>query len=327
MEKIRVGIVGAAGYTGGELIRLVLHHPKLSISFALSKSQAGKRISSIHTDLMGDTDLVFSEAFHSDIDVLFLCSGHGESKRYLESQHIPKGIRIIDLSQDFRLGEQLGARTFVYGLPEANRKQIRMADYIANPGCFATAIQLGLLPLAKMGALQGKEVHISGITGSTGAGVGLSPTSHFSWRANNLSTYKVFNHQHLAEIERTLGQVGQTAGAKLRFVPYRGPFTRGIWITSYLSTNQSFAENLQAFQDFYEDQPFTHVVTDGELHLKQVVNTNKALIKLEQQGDTLIIYSIIDNLVKGASGQAIQNLNLMFGLDEQLGLQLKSTAF
>lgn len=328
MEKIRVGIVGAAGYTGGELIRIVLQHPVAEISFAMSSSQAGKAISDVHSDLAGECELLFTDKPDLNIDVLFLCSGHGQSRAFLEKNPIPKGVRIIDLSQDFRLGESIQGKKFTYGLPEANRSAIRLADNIANPGCFATAIQLALLPLASGGFLAGKEVHISGITGSTGAGVGLSATSHFSWRAHNISTYKTFQHQHLAEIYQTLKRIApeEEPSTQLFFVPYRGPFTRGIWITAYLKTNKSLEYHLEQYQDYYQNHPFSHVY-QGELHLKQVVNTNKALIKLEKHGNQLVIYSIIDNLIKGASGQAIQNMNLAFGLDETLGLRLKSIAF
>lgn len=328
MEKIRVGIIGAAGYTGGELIRILLQHPVAEISFAMSSSQAGKAIAEIHTDLAGECDLLFSDTMDLNIDVLFLCSGHGQSRSFLETNPIPRGIRIIDLSQDFRLGESIQGRKFAYGLPEAQRSAIKIADNIANPGCFATAIQLALLPLASGGFLAGKEVHISGITGSTGAGVGLSATSHFSWRANNISTYKTFQHQHLAEIEQTLKRASPDGepDPHLLFVPYRGPFTRGIWITAYLRSSKSLEFHLEQYQDYYQNHPFSHVF-QGELHLKQVVNTNKALIKLEKRDNQLVIYSIIDNLIKGASGQAIQNMNLAFGLEETLGLRFKSTAF
>jgi N-acetyl-gamma-glutamyl-phosphate reductase len=325
MEKIRVGIIGAAGYTGGELIRILVNHPFVDISFARSGSQAGRPVYETHQDLFGETDLLFSDAFHFDIDVLFICAGHGEAVKFLENNHIPKGVRIIDLSQDFRLGEKVNGRTFLYGLPELQREEIKLANNIANPGCFATAIQLGILPLAFKGLLPA-EIHTTGITGSTGAGVSPSATSHFSWRANNVSVYKAFQHQHLKEINRTLKQANEQADSQILFVPYRGPFTRGIWITSYISTSLSLAEAQQIFEDFYQDHPFTHV-TKGDLDLKQVVNTNKCLIKLEKQGDKLLIYSIIDNLIKGASGQAVQNMNLMFGLEETAGLKLKSTSF
>jgi N-acetyl-gamma-glutamyl-phosphate reductase len=327
MEKIRVGIIGAAGYTGGELIRLLLLHPKVSIAFARSDSQAGKAVSAIHRDLEGDTSLVFSGSNHEDIDVLFCCTGHGETKKFLEQNPIAKGVRIIDLSQDFRLGESLNGRKFVYGLPESDRENIKLANNIANPGCFATAIQLALLPLAKAGNLRNKEVHVSGITGSTGAGVGLNATSHFSWRANNLSTYKVFNHQHLKEINMNLRKHGAAEEMEIQFIPYRGPFTRGIWITTYLTLgDQDTVDYEKLYADYYQGHTFTHV-SQGELDLKMVVNTNKCLVKVEKHGSKLLVYSIIDNLIKGASGQAIQNMNLMFGLDEKEGLNLKSTAF
>ncbi len=325
MEKIRVGIIGAAGYTGGELIRILVNHPFVEICFARSGSQAGNPVHETHQDLLGETDLLFTDSFHFDIDALFICAGHGGAVKFLQDNHIPKGVRIIDLSQDFRLGEKVNGRTFLYGLPELQREDIQLANNIANPGCFATAIQLGILPLAFKGLL-GAQIHTTGITGSTGAGVSPSPTSHFSWRANNLSVYKAFQHQHLKEINRTLGQVNENSNAQILFVPYRGPFTRGIWITSYFTSLLSQAEAQDIYEDFYRDHPFTHI-TQGDLDLKQVVNTNKCVIKLEKQGDKLLICSIIDNLVKGASGQAVQNMNLMFGLDETAGLKLKSTSF
>jgi N-acetyl-gamma-glutamyl-phosphate reductase len=324
MAKIKAGIIGAAGYTGGELIRILIHHPAVELVFAKSDSQAGKPISSVHSDLVGDTDLLFSDSLSNDIDVLFLCVGHGQAKKFVLEDTIPAHIRIIDLSQDFRLGETIGDREFVYGLPEFQKEAIKSAQNIANPGCFATAIQLGLLPLASAGLLK-NTIHTTGITGSTGAGQSLSETSHFSWRQNNLSVYKVFQHQHLNEINRTLGQA-QGSNPEILFVPYRGPFTRGIWITSYLETKLSEADAIALYQEFYANHPCTHMVNQP-LDLKQVVNTNKCLIQLEKQGNHLLIYSIIDNLTKGASGQAVQNLNLMFGLDETAGLHLKPLAF
>lgn len=323
MKKIKAGIVGAAGYTGGELLRILLHHPQVDIVFAMSRSQAGKLIHTIHSDLIGETDLVFTNSVNQEVDVLFLCLGHGESKLFLASNLLPDATRIIDLSQDFRLGQAFEGKTFVYGLPEANRSTISAARKIANPGCFATAIQLGLLPLVAAKSISG-PVHTTGITGSTGAGQSFSETSHFSWRQNNLSVYKAFQHQHLKEINRTLSQVGQLP--EILFVPYRGPFTRGIWITSYLHSNLSLSDANTLFSSFYKDHPFTHL-SQEPIDLKQVVNTNKCLIHLEKQGDYLLIYTIIDNLTKGASGQAVQNMNLMFGLEETIGLQLKPLAF
>ncbi len=324
MKTIKAGIVGAAGYTGGELIRILIHHPQVELVFAKSDSQAGKPISSVHSDLVGDTDLLFSDALHEEINVLFLCVGHGQAKKFLAENPISNHIRIIDLSQDFRLGEQLANRKFVYGLPEYAREAIKSAQHIANPGCFATAIQLGLLPLAMKGLLK-ETVHTTGITGSTGAGQSLSETSHFSWRQNNLSVYKVFRHQHLHEVNQTLERA-QGQRPEILFVPYRGPFTRGIWITSYLKSNLSEQEAKAMFADFYAAHPFTHVANQA-LDLKQVVNTNKCLIQIEKQGEHLLIYSMIDNLTKGASGQAVQNMNLMFDLEETTGLLLKPLAF
>lgn len=321
---IKAGIIGAAGYTGGELIRILLNHPEVEITFAVSGSQAGKNVSAVHQDLLGETDLQFSNEFHQHIDVLFLCAGHGAAKNFLEENQLAEHIKVIDLSQDFRLGESIQGRKFVYGLPELYKSDIKQANNIANPGCFATAIQLGLLPMVKQGLIK-DEVHTTGITGSTGAGVSLSDTSHFSWRVNNISTYKTFEHQHLKEINHNFTKTGHPLPNVL-FVPYRGPFTRGIWITSYFKSDLGIDKALEIYQDFYKDQPFTHV-TEQELDLKQVVNTNKCLIRLEKKSKHLIVSSVIDNLVKGASGQAVQNMNLMFGFNESTGLKLKATGF
>jgi N-acetyl-gamma-glutamyl-phosphate reductase len=324
MQKIRVGIIGAAGYTGGELIRILINHPDVEIVFAKSDSQGGKLVSTVHRDLAGESDLHFSEQFDTNIDVLFICTGHGQAKKFLEENKIPIGIRIIDLSQDFRLGETAGSRKFVYGLPELNKPEIQSANNIANPGCFATAIQLGLIPLVVSGKFEG-EIHTSGITGSTGAGQSLSESSHFSYRQNNLSVYKVFQHQHLREIKLSLAELSNKPVPNILFVPYRGPFTRGIWITSYAKSSLTKDEAIKLYQDFYANHPFTTVVE--AIDLKQVVNTNKCLIQIEKEGEHLLIFSIIDNLIKGASGQAVQNMNLMFGLSETEGLKLKSTSF
>ncbi|MBK6264921.1 N-acetyl-gamma-glutamyl-phosphate reductase [Marivirga sp. S37H4] len=321
---IKAGIIGAAGYTGGELIRILLNHAEVEIAFAVSGSQAGKNISAVHPDLLGETDLKFVKDFHSDIDVLFLCAGHGAAKDFLKQNKLAEHIKVIDLSQDFRLGESIQGREFIYGLPELFKSAIQQANNIANPGCFATAIQLGLLPMVKQ-ALVNDELHISGITGSTGAGVSLSETSHFSWRVNNISTYKTFEHQHLKEIKHNFRKLSNQV-PNILFVPYRGPFTRGIWITSYFKRDLGIDEATEIYQNFYQDQPFTHV-TQQELDLKQVVNTNKCFIRLEKKGEHLIVSSIIDNLIKGASGQAVQNMNLMFGFDESTGLKLKATGF
>jgi len=325
MKKINVGIIGGAGYTGGELIRLLINHPDASVSFIHSRSNAGKKIASVHQDLVGETDLTFSNQLSNDVDVIFLCVGHGEARKFLEANEIPAHIKVVDLSQDFRLESNAGfqSRHFIYGLPEMNRNKIREAQNIANPGCFATAIQLGLLPLASRGLLQ--EVHSTGITGSTGAGQGLSPTSHFSWRANNIQAYKTLTHQHLKEINQTLSQLGSSAH-DINFVPWRGDFTRGIFISSMITCDWDYEKLLDLYIDFYNGHPFT-VVSPQEIFLKQVINTNKCVLHLEKVGTKLVVHSAIDNLLKGASGQAVQNMNLMFGLDEKAGLALKATAF
>jgi N-acetyl-gamma-glutamyl-phosphate reductase len=325
MKKINVGIIGGAGYTGGELIRLLIHHPQVAVSFIHSRSNAGKQVAAIHQDLIGETDLVFTGELSNDIDVLFLCAGHGEARKFLQENDVADAVKVIDLSQDFRLNQHsaFNNRQFVYGLPELNKEQIRSARNIANPGCFATAIQLGLLPLAKAGLLY--EIHTTGITGSTGAGQGLSPTSHFSWRANNVQAYKTLTHQHLKEIHQSLTQLGSQA-AELNFVPWRGDFTRGIFISSMISSERSQEQLIDLYSDFYNDQPFT-ILSQQEIFLKQVVNTNKCVIQLEKVGSKLVVHSALDNLLKGASGQAVQNMNLMFGLNECAGLNLKATAF
>ena len=389
MAKIRAGIIGGAGYTGGEMIRILINHPAVEISFVHSKSNAGKFLYAVHEDLVGETDRKFDAEWHNEVDVVFLCVGHGEAKKFLDENGAGlKGVRIIDLSQDYRLhtdgvrpglravaagdgaraGEGAGpvamgetaAAAFVYGLPELNREQIRTARYIANPGCFATAIQLGLLPLAKAGLLG--DVYTTGITGSTGAGQSLSPTSHFSWRANNVQAYKTLTHQHLKEVGQSLQQLqasfgsatagvrdgaaaeiaapavsgsigtrdgvagGVAAGGAIHFVPWRGDFTRGIFVSSQLRCDRPADELTALYEDFYRDHPFT-VLSHAPISLKQVVNTNKCLIQLEQQGSQFVVHSVIDNLLKGASGQAVQNMNLMFGLDETAGLHLKANAF
>ncbi len=320
-KKFKAGIIGGAGYTGGEAIRLLLHHPDVELAFVHSRSNAGNPLHAVHGDLLGETALAFSANIDENVDVLFLCLGHGESRKFLESTPIPAHIHIIDLSQDFRLGENVD---FVYGLPEYNREAIRKAKHVANPGCFATAIQLGLLPLAKAGLL--KEVHSTGITGSTGAGQSLQSTTHFTWRANNISTYKVLTHQHLKEIRRTLQALQPAYSGALNLVPVRGDYPRGIWITSYLECALTPEEAYKLYADYYNGHPFTHV-SDRQIDLKQVVNTNKCLIQLEKVDDRLVIHSIEDNLLKGASGQAVQNMNLVLGLDETAGLKLKSIVF
>lgn len=327
MQKIRAGIIGGAGYTGGEAIRILIHHPGVELVFVQSNSNAGNRFSDVHADLLGDTDMTFSGEAHTDVDVLFLCVGHGDARKFLQSHDIPLSVRVIDLSQDFRLAANadLGERHFVYGLPELNREAIRKAHNIANPGCFATCLQLGLLPLAASGLIEG-EVHVTATTGSTGAGQKLAATSHFSWRVNNLSVYKAFEHQHLGEIGESLRQLMPSFGGGINFIPYRGDFARGIIASIYLDCPLSGEEVTDLYKQFYRDAAFTHV-SDRGVDLKQVINTNKCLISIEKHGDKLLITSVIDNLLKGASGQAVQNMNLMFGLDEREGLRLKPVAF
>ena len=330
---IKVGIIGGGGYTGGELIRLLINHPKTEIAFIHSKSNAGNSVAKVHQDLIGETDLKFSDSLSDDIDVLFLCLGHGDSKKFLSENEIASTVRIIDLANDFRLAQssKLKARNFVYGLPELNKEQIRSANNVANPGCFATAIQLGLLPLAKEGLLD--EVYTTGITGSTGAGQSLSQTSHFSWRTNNIQAYKTLAHQHLAEVHQSLHQLQVSfplstdgEGLGVRFVPWRGDFTRGIFISSTIHCEESLDSVKKLFKDFYKGNPFVFL-SDDAIFLKQVVNTNKCVIQLEKVGSKLVVHSALDNLLKGASGQAVQNMNLMFGLDEKTGLKLKANYF
>jgi N-acetyl-gamma-glutamyl-phosphate reductase len=322
--EVKAGIVGGAGYTGGEALRILLRHSSVKVVFAQSRSQAGKPVASAHRDLTGETDLTFTESASSDADVVFLCLGHGESGEFLRKAGFPSRTKIIDLSQDFRLGEAAGERKFVYGLPELNRDEIRKAQNVANPGCFATTVQLGLLPLAKAGLLG--EVHAAGITGSTGAGQKLQESTHFTWRSANVSPYKVLNHQHLAEIVRSLRQLQPGFTAPVNFVPWRGNFTRGILVTQYLACGSELASLKKLYSDYYSGHPFTHVV-DEMVDIKLVVNTNKCLITLEKVGDKLVIHSVTDNLIKGASGQAVQNMNLMFGLEETSGLLLKGSVF
>jgi N-acetyl-gamma-glutamyl-phosphate reductase len=331
MKKIKVGIVGGAGYTGGELIRLLIRHPYVAVSFIHSRSNAGNYVSSVHQDLIGETDLKFGGELSEDIDVLFLCVGHGEAKKFLEANKISDKIKIIDLSQDFRLAKnsKFENKEFVYGLPELNKEKIRSAQNIANPGCFATSIQLGLLPLAQEGLLD--EIYTTGITGSTGAGQGLSPTSHFSWRANNIQAYKTLTHQHLKEIHQSLHQLQNSFNASpesgaLSFIPWRGDFARGIFISSTITCDWKLEQLIDLYEDYYRDHPFTFLSQDA-IFLKQIVNTNKCVIQLEKIGTKLVVHSATDNLLKGASGQAVQNMNLLFGLDECAGLNLKATAF
>lgn len=322
MQTVSAGIVGGAGYTGGELLRILLHHPYVQVAWVHSQSQAGKPIYKTHKDLIGETERVFAGTFDwTSVQVIFLCSGHGESASFLQQNDLPNTLRIIDLSTDFR--DQ--SNGFLYGLPEWQRDRIQTAHRIANPGCFATSIELALLPLAHEGWLT-NDVHVSAVTGSTGAGQSLSATSHFSWRNNNISIYKAFTHQHLTEIRQALVGLQPTFDRGIHFIPYRGNYTRGILANVYTTFEGSLDQALALYKDFYSSHPFTHVTTD-EIDLKQVVNTNKCLIQLQKHGDQLLITSAIDNLLKGASGQAVQNLNLMFGLPETAGLHLKPIGF
>ncbi len=320
---IKIGILGAAGYTGGELIRLLLNHPEAEIVFANSESNAGNLVSDVHEGLIGDTDLRFTDQMPFDqVDVVFFCFGHGKSEAFLKEHSIPAHVKIIDLAQDFRIK---GDHDYVYGLPEINKTAIQQAQHVANPGCFATCIQLALLPAAKLGLLQ-EDVAVNAITGSTGAGQKPGATTHFSWRNNNLSIYKPFTHQHLAEIKQSLIQVQGSLEASIDFIPYRGDFARGIFCTAVIKTQASGEDVIAAYKDFYKDAAFTHY-SDQSLDLKQVVNTNKALVHIDAFEGKILVTSCIDNLLKGAVGQAVQNMNLMFGIDETAGLRLKASAF
>jgi N-acetyl-gamma-glutamyl-phosphate reductase, common form len=322
--KIKTGIIGGAGYTAGELIRLLIHHPEVEIAFVHSSSNAGNKLTDVHEGLIGETDLSFSADYDlNSIDALFLCSAHGDSKKFLDANSIPEELKIIDLSTDFRHKDS--AEGFVYGLPELNKEQIIAAKRIANPGCFATAIQLALLPLAKSGLLK-KEVHVNAITGSTGAGVKPGSTSHFSWRDNNISVYKAFDHQHLKEIRESVQQLQNGFDEMINFIPVRGNFPRGIFASVYTESDLTQEEAVALYNDFYKDAAFTFV-SDKNIDMKQVVNTNKCILHLEKHGNKLFIISIIDNLLKGASGQVLQNFNLVFGLDEKSGLRLKPSGF
>ena len=321
---IRIGILGAAGYTGGELIRLLLNHPDAEIVFANSESNAGNPVSDVHEGLIGDTTLTFTDEMpFEQVDVVFFCFGHGKSESFLSSHAMPENVKIIDLAQDFRLAAP--GNDFVYGLPEINREAISKSKHVANPGCFATCIQLGLLPAAKMGILT-SDVAVNAITGSTGAGQKPTGTTHFSWRNNNMSIYKAFSHQHVPEIRQSLTQVQGHLEASIDFIPYRGDFSRGIFATEVVKTDADIEDIVAAYKSFYADEPFTHY-SDKAIDLKQVVNTNKALIHCDKYGDKLLITSCIDNLLKGAVGQAVQNMNIMFGIDESAGLRLKPSAF
>jgi len=324
---IQIGIIGGAGYTAGELIRILLHHKNVNIDFIYSTSNAGNNISSIHRDLVGETTMKFTNSINDKVDVLFLCLGHGNSKGFLEKNQFSGSTKIIDLSNDFRLHENATFRDkkFIYGLPELNKEAIKTSSYIANPGCFASAIQLAILPLAK-NALLKDAVHINAVTGATGAGTSLSKTTHFTWRDNNFSYYKPFTHQHLGEIHQSVQQLQNSFSEEIYFMPNRGNFSRGIFVTAYTDFEGTVEEAKMQYQDFYKDAVFTNI-SDAELHLKQVVNTNKCLIHLHKHKNKLLITSVIDNLVKGASGQAVHNMNLMLGFAEDEGLQLKATYF
>lgn len=329
---VKVGILGAAGYTGGELIRLLLNHPEVEIVFANSESNAGNPISDVHEGFLGDTDMVFSSEMPFDkVDVVFFCFGHGKSEAFLKEHEIPANVKIIDLAQDFRIASP--SHDYIYGLPEIHKEAIKGCMHLANPGCFATCIQVGLLPLAKAGLLK-QDVSVNAITGSTGAGQKPGATTHFSWRNDNISIYKVFTHQHLHEIRQSLTELQGSLDASIDFIPYRGDFTRGIFCTSVVrfegeegtASNPSGEQLAQMYKEFYADAAFTHYV-DKSLDLKQVVNTNKALVHIDKFGNKAVITSVTDNLLKGAVGQAVQNMNLMFGLEETMGLKLKPSAF
>jgi len=321
---IKVGIIGGAGYTAGELLRILLNHPDAEVCFVQSSSNAGNSVAEIHIDLLGETDLNFVEQFSFDrVDIIFLCMGHGKSKEFMEENDLPTALKIIDLSHDFRLRRD--GNDFVYGLPELNREKIQNSSKIANPGCFATGIQLSLLPLAANGLLK-DEVHVQAITGSTGAGQNPSATLHFSWRNNNLSAYKVFEHQHEGEILQSIKQLQPKFSKDFNFIPIRGNHTRGIFVSCYTKFNKTLQEAKELFNKFYADHPFIFIV-EKNAALKQVVNTNKCIIYLEKHRNKLVIISLTDNLIKGASGQAVQNMNLMFGIDEKAGLNLKPVAF
>jgi N-acetyl-gamma-glutamyl-phosphate reductase len=320
---IKVGIIGGAGYTAGELLRLLLWHPEAEIVFVQSSSHNGQPISKVHKDLLGECLLNFSYANFNVVDVIFLCSGHGRSKSFFEKNNLPEDLKLIDLSMDFRL--ESDEHEFVYGLPEMNKEAIAEAKYIANPGCFATAIELALLPLAQHQALK-DEVHVTAITGSTGAGQAATNTSHFSWKNNNVSLYKAFEHQHLAEINESLKNLQKDFNKALNFIPVRGNFSRGILASVYTTCEWSLIEAMVHYQNYYLEHPFV-VISDENTDVKQAVNTNKCILYLEKHDDKLLIVSSIDNLLKGASGQAVQNMNIMFGLPEDAGLRLKPVAF
>lgn len=322
-QKIKISIIGGAGYTAGELLRILINHPKVEITSVYSTSNAGNPITKVHDDLLGETDLIFSDKIDANSDVVFLCLGHGKSAQFLKENNYSETTKIIDLSNDFRVAPNQNSeqRNFIYGLPELNKEEIKSAQNIANPGCFATAIQLAILPLAEKNLIK-SDIHINAVTGSSGAGQGLSETTHFSWRNNNVSFYKEFSHQHEAEIYQTINQLEENFDDKIYFLPMRGDFTRGILAGIYLKSDVTENEAIEIYKAYYKNHPFT-IVSETEIALKQVVNTNKCFLQIQKHDDVLLITSIIDNLTKGASGQAIQNMNLMFGLEEDLGLKLK----
>lgn len=320
---VNVGIIGGAGYTAGELLRILIWHPEVEICFVQSTSHMGHPVTDVHRDLLGDTNLIFQEADYTNTDVIFICSGHGKTKAFLEKNVLPSGVKIIDLSTDFR--PRNNEQGFVYGLPEINKEKISKAEKLANPGCFATAIELGLLPLAFANQLK-DEIHVNAITGSTGAGQNPSSTSHFSWKNNNVSVYKAFTHQHLAEIRESVIQLQSDFNKDINFIPVRGNFSRGIMATIYTQCNWTLEEAVANYRNYYKSEPFVSI-SEQLPDVKQVVNTNKCVLYLEKHGNKLMIISVIDNLLKGASGQAVQNMNIMFGLPEKLGLGLKSVGF
>ncbi|MFP4845113.1 N-acetyl-gamma-glutamyl-phosphate reductase [Winogradskyella sp. PE311] len=324
---IKAGIIGGAGYTAGELIRLLLNHKQTSIDFVFSTSNAGNKLYKVHQDIVGSTEMNFTSEVNTDVDVLFLCLGHGNSTTFLEQHTFSENTKIIDLSNDFRLEADkiFAGKDFIYGLPELQKEVIKKANYIANPGCFATAIQLALLPLADSNSFK-EDIHINAVTGATGAGTSLSKTTHFTWRDNNFSHYKAFTHQHLGEINQTLNQLQDDFDSEVHFMPNRGNFSRGIFVTAYTSFNGTLEDAKSLYKSYYKNAEFTFV-SDEAVHMKQVVNTNKCIIGVEKHGNKILITSVIDNLLKGASGQAIQNMNLAFGFEETEGLKLKANYF
>ena len=324
---LKAGIIGGAGFTAGELIRLLINHPQANIDFIFSTSNAGNKVYKVHQDLLGSTELSFTDTINPDVDVLFLCLGHGNSTAFLQKNTFSENTKIIDLSNDFRLlaDKNFEGKDFVYGLPELQKEDIKKAKYLANPGCFATALQLAILPLAAKGLLK-TDVHINAVTGATGAGTSLSKTTHFTWRDNNFSHYKAFNHQHLGEINQTIQQLQAGCESEVHFMPNRGDFSRGIFATAYTNFEGTAEEAVALYKEYYKDAAFTFV-SDDPIHLKQVVNTNKCILSVEKHGKKILITSVIDNLQKGASGQAIQNMNLMYGFEETEGIKIKANYF